>query len=593
MELRENSKLVHPVTGHWRQADTVAASFLFAATAAVVVWQNLRLGVLWDISYILGNAHRMSLGDVPYRDFPFPYAPVTFLIQAAIIKLTGHVYFHHVIFSGVAGGIGTLLSWRIILNVVRGTTSHARLIAFLLTLPLVVLGVYCIYPHPFYDPDCTIVILIGVLLLQRLDRYGLAPLSAFACGVVLAVPLFVKQNTGLFFLASVAVGIVIVMAIDFRRGRRIMGYLWIAAGAVTTLVVALLLIHVFAGLRNYWHWTFQFAAERRAPDFHDMWEQFQNSWLPLCVALVAAGGILLAIVSRRSKDQFGEGETPRRSSWTNLAGVVSIVLMSAPFLWSVVYLFMDDDPSSRAEWLLVVWPVVLIIAMASALVRIASRSGFAAVIPFVLIGTIEGAFLSQQLWGSTYALWPLLMILIAILLGELAGLNRRISWAVVPLTAIVSTALIISGGFYVWSHERLDYANVWDGAITHSNLPSLKGLSMRGPWIPQFEELVRFSEREIPTDDGIVMIPGEDLFYYATGRHPRFPVIMFDHTVNPYSPEQVLALSTARNIRWLIVKRNLQMQGQPYEDELRTIQLLQRDFQPAARLENYDVYKRK
>ena len=79
----------------------------------------------------------------------------------------------------------------------------------------------------------------------------------------------------------------------------------------------------------------------------------------------------------------------------------------------------------------------------------------------------------------------------------------------------------------------------------------------------------------------------------SNGRHPRFPVIMFDHTVNPYSPEQVLALSTARNIRWLIVKRNLQMQGQPYEDEPRTIQLLQRDFQPAARLENYDVYKRK
>src|SRR5258706_8259560 len=107
------------------------AAFLFLVTAAVIVWQNSRLGVLWDLSYILENAHRISLGDVPYRDFPFPYAPVTFLIQAAIIKLTGHVYFHHVIYSAAAGGIGTLVSWRIILNIVRGATPHARLIAFL------------------------------------------------------------------------------------------------------------------------------------------------------------------------------------------------------------------------------------------------------------------------------------------------------------------------------------------------------------------------------------------------------------------------------------------------------------------------------
>src|SRR5712691_4391213 len=63
--------------------------FLFLATAAVVVWQNSRLAVLWDLSYVLENSYRISLGDIPYRDFPFPHAPLTFLIQAAIIKLAG------------------------------------------------------------------------------------------------------------------------------------------------------------------------------------------------------------------------------------------------------------------------------------------------------------------------------------------------------------------------------------------------------------------------------------------------------------------------------------------------------------------------
>lgn len=62
----------------WRPRDWLAALLLFSATAAVVLWQNSRLGVLWDLSYILENCYRISLGDVPYRDFPLPYAPLTF-----------------------------------------------------------------------------------------------------------------------------------------------------------------------------------------------------------------------------------------------------------------------------------------------------------------------------------------------------------------------------------------------------------------------------------------------------------------------------------------------------------------------------------
>ena len=57
------------------------------ASAAVCVWQNCRLTVMWDASYILENASRIAAGDVPYRDFPFPYAPLTFALQALIIKL--------------------------------------------------------------------------------------------------------------------------------------------------------------------------------------------------------------------------------------------------------------------------------------------------------------------------------------------------------------------------------------------------------------------------------------------------------------------------------------------------------------------------
>ena len=194
----------------WVPWDWAATLFLFLGTSAVVLWQNSRLAVLWDLSYVLENSYRISLGELPYHDFPFPYAPATFLIQALLIRLTGRVYFHHVLYGAIVGGLGTVLTWRILLHLLRGALPSFRLVAFLLTAPLTVLGIYCVFPHPFYDPDCTFAILCGVLLLLHLERKGFPSHRAFFTGIVLVVPVFVKQNTGLAFLTAAAMAVVFV-----------------------------------------------------------------------------------------------------------------------------------------------------------------------------------------------------------------------------------------------------------------------------------------------------------------------------------------------------------------------------------------------
>jgi hypothetical protein len=273
-----------------------------------------------------------------------------------------------------------------------------------------------------------------------------------------------------------------------------------------------------------------------------------------------------------------------------MLSLLSVSLMAAPFAWSLLYLIVEDDPAERAERLLALWPVVLILSLAFALWDARKGPSIARFLPFILIGAIQGAFLSQQLWGSTYALWPLLMILFAGLLVELFRLGgeksqREIGW----LAGVAALSMLVSGAFYVAGHERLNYANLPTGEISRSSLPALAGLSMRGPWIPQFEDLVRFADKEIPRDQGLLMIPGEDLFYYATGRRPRFPVLMFDHTINPYSPEEVVGISQRRNICWLILKKNLQLNADPVEDKARLLDLLRGDFSPVRSLANYDV----
>ncbi len=562
----------------WLWRDWIAALFLFFATAAVVVWQNSRLGVLWDLSYILENSYRISLGDVPYRNFPLPYAPLTFLTQAALIKLTGRVFFHHVLYCAVVGGLATALTWRILLNLLRETVTSARLMAFLLSAPLTVLGIYCIFPHPFYDPDCTFAILLCILLLQQLERKAFPPLRAFLTGTALVVPLFVKQNTGLAFLGSAGLSLAVLMGLEAWRRRPVPGYAWMMTGAAAGLLSALLLIHVTAGLANYKRWTIQFVASRRMPLLADMLGVYQDRMLPWWIAAFAAGALLLWL-NRRGK---------------RVLGLLSGSLMSVPFAWTSIYLFIERDSSERAERLLALWPFLLIVSFVFALLSVRRRAGIALILPYILISTVNGAFLSQQLWGSTYALWPLLILLVAGTITALvAPWKERSAWEMVPLTSVVAVSMLVSGGSYVRSHERLDYANLSEGEMVRSSLPALAGLSVRGSWIPHFEELVRFTEREIPKEEGLLMIPGEDLFYYTTGRHPRFPVLMFDRTVNPYSPEEILKLSGAQDVRWLVVKRTLQLEEEPVGDKDRLLELLGQHFKQVGSLDNYDVYRRK
>ncbi len=70
-------------------------------------------------------------------------------------------------------------------------------------------------------------------------------------------------------------------------------------------------------------------------------------------------------------------------------------------------------------------------------------------------------------------------------------------------------------------------------------------------------------------------------------------MLLFDNTVNPYSPDEILKLARARNIRWLIVKQDLQDEDEQLEkqrDEL--TEVLEQEFEQVESLKNYDIYRR-
>jgi hypothetical protein len=69
-------------------------------------------------------------------------------------------------------------------------------------------------------------------------------------------------------------------------------------------------------------------------------------------------------------------------------------------------------------------------------------------------------------------------------------------------------------------------------------------------------------------------------------------VLLFDHTVNPYSPEEIVEISRRRNICWLILKKNLQRNDEPVEEKSKLLDLLHGEFAPVESLANYEIYRR-
>ena len=565
-------------------ASWLADVFLFCTTAAVVLWQNSRITVLYDLCGVLELAYRMSLGDRPYVDFPFPYAPLTFLIQAGVIRLWGTVYWHHIAYVAIVGGLATVLTWRVLVNILRDSLSWPRLTAFLLTLPIIILGIYCIFPHPFYDPDAMLFILLSTAFILWLERHGFPLILTFLAGMLLVVPLFVKQNIGLAFLGSLLLALVVLVIGSLWKKLPLRGYLALIAGAVVGLVVAALIVQWWVGLETYKYWTWDFARLRRTPSAQDMWSVYQDPLLVVWLASFAVG-VVLFWINKNTK---------------RVVSAIATLLLTAPFFWPDVYLLIDQDASERGERLANVWPVVLLTSLVLSVLSMRRVLGVRKLLPFVLVVTAHGVFLSQQLWGSTYGIWPILVLLVGLIVLSLNELTyRQFSRYLTAFAAIASMCLIAAGAFYVYSNDRLDYVDFEDGDVQQSNLPQLEGMSVRGDYLPDFEELVHYTNENIPADDGILELPGEDLFYYTTGRRPQFPVLLFDVTNNPYTPEQIADMARERGIKWLIVKNDLQIDtdkssgDKTIDDKDAIFEAMHSEFKHIESLNNYEIYRRK
>jgi len=536
---------------------------LFAASATFTLWRNTQVGVLVDIAYVLNTATRIAAGDVPYSQFPLVLAPLEFLTQGLLIKAFGPHFFVQIAYATILGGLATALAYTIARRILNRAVAQPAALAAVLSIPLVPLGIYAIYPHPFYDPDTCLAILatLAAILAAR-DRP--TPVRGLLGGALLAVPVFVKQTIGGAFLVLMVVALLVdALAQPSRRT----SFRWIIAGLVVCLGLEVSALQLVVGLDHYLTWTWNFALSGRGVTLGRIGAFVDPS-------LIWPGVLILALA----------------------LGTRGLTLrLRAPVFLGILLVALVARASSPSSFLNVntLLPPVLLAASVLALIATAQDGArFETLLPLVLAGTAAGALASNGLEGSAYGIFPLLILALAALVRDLGRVVEKPA-QIAPMTGVVlASILAMSGAVYTLTNARLLFADVnAPGPVVRSEFPSLAGLSARGPYIRDLDAILFWTRDNVPADDPFVFLPGEDPVFFALGRRPLLPSVYFFDVANPYSPAEIAQFADEVGLRWVFVKDRLQLFEEPPLEQ-RFVVALTEHATLVAQVGPYRVYRR-
>ncbi|HEX4745223.1 MAG TPA: hypothetical protein VFW12_11225 [Candidatus Limnocylindria bacterium] len=514
-----------------------------------------------DVAYFVNVGMRIAAGEVPYLDFPLPQAPLSFLSQAALIRLFGPSYPAQIAYVMVLGGLATGVTYAVTRRLLTGAVARPGLLALVLCVPLVPLGIYAVYPHPFYDPDACLAILAALAAVLA-ARHRPGPARWLLAGALLSLPFWVKQNIGGAFLA---ITIVTLAAEALARPQRRRALAWCLAGLAGAFALELVLLQSVVGIRNYVYWAFEYALSYRGLPAERL-----QAFVDAGVIWPGVVLVLLVLLSQRLT------APARAAAFTGASAATVIALALMP----------------GAPLALRLFPPVLIATAVLALVR-SVRDGpdFETTLPLILVVSTAGALMSQGLIGSTFGIFPLLVLAIASLVRQLARFVRVPS-GVAPATGVVLAALLAASGLgYAAGAERLRYIDIGTGDVVRSSFPSLAGLSARGPYIADLDEVLFWAREHVRPDEPMVFLPGEDPAYFALGMPPRLPSVYFYDVGLPYTPAEIASIADDVGLRWVFVKDRLQLRDEPPLNQAVIAALTERATL-VARVSAYRIYRR-
>jgi hypothetical protein len=551
-------------------------SFLFALLpVATVIFQANRFWPLYDSSFIIENSYRISIGEVPYKDFLLLTTPGTYLIQAFIMKVFGSTLYPQIIYCSLISFLIYLLTYRILFFF-----NNGKWLNLAITLPVSITGGYGIISFPFYDIDCLFLILLSLFLVLYCYKKSFPKVCSILVGICSVIPVFFKQNMGLVYLAMLH--LTFIVTIFFKKGElSIKQYLWFFVGSILAIFLIITYISVTSGFSNFVFSTFE-SAKLRLPGIISF-IQYNFNFVLLRRSVF---WLLIAVVLKYLK---------LKNIW--LYFICFFLMLSPIYLFPLRNVFYGN--TKYYELFPTVWPVTIIVCIITvfyALVKVKDVSIFFILLLFTVVGVVIVTWLPHGYPAYSVDLCPLLSVLYALLFLVLSkSVFRRNPHLLVRLMITNSIILALLIVMFVISNHQYHWLYGYEikEKIYHSTTPNLRGLSVPGEFVPNLDNLINFVNKEIPVNEPIILIPPEDPLNFALGRTPKFPLFIVDYwMLDIYKPEEILEKIKFCGVEWMVIKTIVQgdFSGGNWDNLGNLIYLLKKEFVLYRVLPGYEIY---
>ena len=537
-----------------------------------------RILVLLDFTYFVEHAYRIYLGEMPYKDFGLALTPGIFLIQAGVFKLFGlnaHAIVLHACFVSF---------FVVLLNFYIMNKLHKNyVINISLLLPLIFTG-QAIFPHAWYNTESLFFCLIALAyLLKILYSQKKAYWQFFVVGILISLPFFIKQNVGIFFQFFMLLSLFLVSQFS-KKELLFKEFLFILTGSVLIPVIFIVTLFMSGALDDFYYQVFQFPSETRDP-------------------ITQIGGIIKAYLSYEAVVSYAGVIllwlflcTPSLSYRTKsyiLPLFAPIILFMSYFTY---FRYLNTFVLAITLSIYFITTVIIIFFFSNIYQFLINKSGqlFLIFLPMVLLATIFSLFLSYiAIPAMSENMYFLLIAIIAT--NTIQFFPKLLTWKIFYIflgLLLFFHSFIINYSYRSLLPIFLTYGNTSYSVTIDFNL---KGLGTSGDYFPQMEKLFQFADKHIKKTDKVVTLPGEDPFYYATGRIPPLAYVQANpHTFVPHDVNWFLQQCLEEKVKWIIIKKRIQNYPMFYIDitPLLKSNKIPKYYNLYADLGLYYIYKR-
>lgn len=523
--------------------DFIAVIIFSVISIVVIAFQSSRIFSLWDFTNYTDLAARILAGQIPYKDIPLYTQPGSFVDIAISYVLFGKnvqgIYFF-IFIKQILTGIFILK----IINLVSKLKFQQKIF---LTIMISLVNSWSIVPQPTYDADLSFALIFSTWVLIRTFK-NLNPLK-FQDYILLALciwlPLWYKQSSGLTWLLFSHV-FLIIFSIKFKK-ISILKFISIFDLLLFSIVYW---INFRTSLVSDWYkWAVQMPLEARLTQNRTPIAQFMGLLEYRDLFLLI---LILTIFLFISIRLF------RKKIPIVLILFISISVIIVDFVrnsWGkITYLEINWDR-------LIAPMIVSIFIYIFVAILFGKESSFIKLINLGLIATIVSNYLAQGIVGSSYAFFPLYLLIIFLSSYSYFDIREHYSLGKIKFSSIYSFSILLitlAVGYYSFSTIRMAYVRFDEPIHRYSKLYGWIG--MPGKYLEETQIGIDLF-KEFSSKGLTAVWPGEDPVSLFTSKMPATEVSLSDQTTNPYF-EDVRGWLKRNDIKYVVLKTRLQTPGQ-------------------------------